>query len=450
MNDYQYNPKQPVHSTARNRKAFSTEDKKVLTATLVGTSIEWYDYFIYAQVAGLVLSNLFFSPLVNAEPAFAQIISFASIGISFLFRPLGGIICGYLGDRYGRKVMLAMTLVLMGASTTLIGLLPTYAQIGFWGPLLLIFFRIMQGFSAGGEWGGAALMAVEHAPAHRRSFFGCFPQIGAPLGLIVATLMFSSISALLSHEQFMSWGWRLPFLFSIVLIIIGTLIRRRLEESPVFTHMQVRQTQSRAPLRQLFQHHRIQVIQTALIFMANNAAGYLIIAFIVPYGRKYLSLPASTLMLICTMASISWLLFTILGGYLGDRLGRIRTFQIGYLVLIVWAIPMWQLIDTGNVVELFFALMILSLALGLTGGPQATLYAEMFPPQVRYSGVSIGYAIGSILGGAFAATVAQWIIATYQTSWLIGLYILLLSVISLIACSSVRIQTSEELGMSDK
>src|SRR5215831_17444898 len=222
----------------------SSEGRKVLAATLVGTAIEWYDYFIYAQAAGLVLGPLFFAPIAKDNPALAQILSFATIGISFLFRPLGALVCGHLGDRLGRKAVLVMTLVLMGACTAAIGLLPTYAQAGAWAPVGLIALRVVQGFSAGGEWGGAALMAVEHAPARRRSFFGAFPQIGVPIGMILATLMLLLLNAVLGKERFAEWGWRLPFLFSVVLIVVGWLIRRSVEESPVFAHMHQRRKES--------------------------------------------------------------------------------------------------------------------------------------------------------------------------------------------------------------
>jgi MFS family permease len=434
-------------SATPNRTETSSEQKKVLAATLIGTSIEWYDYFVYAQAAGLVLGPMFFGPFAKSDPSLSQIVSFATIGIAFLFRPLGAIVCGHLGDRFGRKVSLIMTLVLMGGATALIGVLPTYAQAGVWAPVLLILLRVLQGFSAGGEWGGAALMAVEHAPINRRSFFGSFPQIGTPIGMIAATVILLFFTAVLSKEQFLEWGWRLPFLFSIVLIALGLVIRRSVEESPVFKEMQLRRKQSSAPLRFLLRHHALQVVLAAVIFMANNAAGYLLIAFFISYGQKSLHLPATGLLMVCTLAAVGWLIFTVIGGLLGDRLGRVRTFQIGYVGLAVWAIPMWSLIDSGNLFLFFIAAVVMAAALGLSYGPQAALYAEMFPANVRYSGVSIGYALGSILGGAFAASIAQWIISTYNQSWLIGVYIAILSVISLIAVSLVKVKTGSDLNV---
>ena len=414
------------------------EERKVLAATLVGTAIEWYDYFIYAQAAGLVLGALFFAPIAQDNPGLAQILSFATVGISFLFRPLGAVVCGHLGDRFGRKVILVLTLILMGASTALIGLLPTYAQIGVWAPILLVVLRLVQGFSAGGEWGGAALMAVEHAPVDRRGFFGAFPQTGVPLGMIIATLVLLGLTTALGQERFLEWGWRIPFLLSIALIVVGSLIRRAVEESPVFERMHERRRESSAPLGRLFRNHTRQVVQTALIFVANNAAGYLLIAFLISYGQKRLQLPPAPLLMVCTLAAVGWLAFTLIGGRLSDRLGRVRTFQLGYVALALWAIPMWFLIDTRDLLLFFVAAFVLGSTLGISYGPQAALYAEMFPAKVRYSGVSVGYALGSILGGAFAATIAQWIVSTWGQSWLIGLYIVILSVISFVAVSLVK------------
>ena len=274
-----------VPETQQPTGRMPAEERKVLAGTLVGTSIEWYDFFIYAQAAGLVLAPLFLAPVAETSPGLAQVLAFATIGISFLFRPLGAIVAGYLGDRLGRKKMLVFTLILMGLSTALIGLLPTYAAIGIAAPILLILLRILQGFSAGGEWGGAALMAVEHAPTARRGFFGAFPQIGVPVGMILATSTLFVITSLLTPEQFSAWGWRIPFLLSIVLIGVGYVIRRAVEESPIFQDLQRRKKESAAPLRQLFRHNTKTVILTAVIFIGNNAAGYLLIAFFATLRR---------------------------------------------------------------------------------------------------------------------------------------------------------------------
>jgi MFS family permease len=425
------------------------EEKKVLTATLVGTTIEWYDFFVYAQAAGLAFVPLFFSPMTQNNPLLAQIISFATIGLSFLFRPLGAIVSGHMGDRFGRRGVLAMTLILMGSATALIGLLPTYARIGAWAPALLMFLRILQGFSAGGEWGGAALMAVEYAPVNRRSFFGSFPQIGTPLGMILATGVLWAMTAALGKQAMAEWGWRLPFLFSIVLIVIGAVIRRSVEESPVFKAMHQRRKESSAPLRELFRHHSGKIFRTALTFMANNAAGYILIAFIISYGLNVLKMPSDQLLLVSTLAAVGWFAFTLLGGLMGDWIGRVRSFQIGYAIMAVWAVPMWLLIDSNSTVLFFVGALGLTIGLGLSYGPQAALYAELFPAEIRYSGVSVSYALGAILGGAFAPAIAQWIIGTYGESWRVGLYIAVLAVISLIAVSTIRDPQGVDLNVHD-
>jgi MFS family permease len=392
---------------------------------------------------------LFFAPMSQNNPLLAQVISFATIGLSFLFRPLGAIVCGHMGDRFGRRGVLVMTLILMGTATALIGVLPTYTQIGAWAPALLILLRILQGFSAGGEWGGAALMSVEYAPVNKRSFFGAFPQIGTPLGMILATGVLWAMTASLGKQAMIEWGWRIPFLFSIVLIVVGAVIRRSVEESPVFKAMHQRRKESSAPLRDLFKGHSKEILRTALTFMANNAAGYILIAFIISYGLNVLKMPSDQILLISTMAAVSWFAFTLLGGRLGDLLGRVRTFQIGYAIMILWAVPMWLLIDTKNPVLFFVGAMGLTIGLGLSYGPQAALYAELFPAEIRYSGVSIGYALGAILGGAFAPAIAAWIIGTYGESWRIGIYIAVLALISLIAVSTIRDPKGVDLHVHD-
>lgn len=413
------------------------EEKKVLAGTLVGTTIEWYDFFIYAQAAGFVLAVLYFEPLGEENAALAQLVAWASIGISFLFRPLGAVFAGYIGDKFGRKLVLVITLMGMGGATVLIGLLPTYAAWGMAAPILLIVLRILQGLSAGGEWGGAALLSVEHAPRHKRGLFGMYPQIGVPLGMLLATLFMFGLNAVLTEEQFLEWGWRVPFLFSFVLIVVGYLIRRKVEESPVFTEMKDRKKESSAPLKELVTTHKKYTFLAALIFAANNAAGYLVIAFFASYGASALGMSRTETLIASLIGGVGWFIFTMLGGWISDRIGRVRTFQIGYAIIIIWAVPMWFLLDTASLPLFALAIFILTIGLGPSYGPQSALYAEMFPVSIRFSGVSIGYALGSIIGGAFAATIAQAILDATGKSWLIGVYIGGLAVISFIAVSLV-------------
>ncbi|MDP9901944.1 MFS family permease [Variovorax ginsengisoli] len=425
----------------------STEDKRVLAATIVGTSIEWYDYLIYAQSAALIFGPLFFTPATRSDPDVGQIFSLATIGIAFLFRPLGAVICGYLGDRFGRRAMLVITLTLIGSATGLIGLLPTYASIGIWAPILLILLRILQGFSAGGEWGGAALLAVEHAPPSRRTSFGAFPQAGVPIGLLIATGAMLAVSASFDSVQMLAYGWRIPFLFSIVLTVTGWVIRQRVEESPVFKALQSRRLESKAPLREVFKSHFRLIWQSALICVGNSAAGYLFLAFTISYGQSVLNLPVGQLLSCSIAACLLWLVSTFASGWIGDRIGAARTLQIGYLLLALWAVPMWLLIDTATISSFLCALLVLAIPLGLSYGPQAAVLANLFPAEVRYSGISTGYALGSILGGAFAPTIAQAIMSRYHHSFGIGIYIAVFALISLAAVTVS--QTTSKAHLED-
>jgi len=425
-----------------------SEERRVLAGTLVGTTIEWYDFFIYAQAAAFVLAPLFFEPLSQENAPLAQIVSWASVGISFLFRPLGAIIIGHLGDKYGRKLMLVLTLVGMGGATTIIGLLPTYEAIGVTAPILLILMRIMQGFSAGGEWGGAALMAVEHAPRHRRSLFGSAPQIGVPIGMLLATSFMFILTSALTPEQFEAWGWRIPFLSSVVLIVVGYLIRKAVAESPVFVELQERKRKSSVPLRQLLRSHKRPVILAALIFAGNNAAGYLVIAFFAAYGANVLGMSREATLVASLVGGLGWLIFTMFGGWLGDIIGKRTTFTIGYAWLVIWSIPMWFMLDTANLLLFTLAIVLVTVGLGPSYAPQSALYAEMFPASVRYSGASIGYALGSIIGGAFAPMISEMILTVTGQSWMIGLYISLIALISLIAVRMVP-KTIEGRNLND-
>lgn len=420
------------HSTPQAPQAMTSEHKRVLAGSMVGTTIEWFDFFIYAQAAGLIFAAQFFDPVSNENPSLAQIISWASLGISFLFRPLGAILAGHLGDRMGRKPVLVITLLGMGIATMLMGILPTYHAIGIAAPILLVLLRILQGMSAGGEWGGAALLTVEHAPDRRRGFFGSFPQIGVPAGMALATIFMLVLSAVLTTEQFLAWGWRIPFLSSVILIIVGYFIRRSVEESPAFEEMQELKKDSSAPLAVLFRHHWRTVLKCAMIFAANNAVGYFVIAYFIAYGTSYVGYERTDVLGASLVGAGFWLGSTLLFGKLSDTLGRKRTFVVGYIALALWSVPMWLLIDTGSIAMFYVTVIVTGAMLGPTYGPMCALFAEMFPVKVRLSGVSIGYAIGSIIGGAFAPMLAEILYTTYGTSMAIAAYTVGITLVSLI------------------
>ncbi|HLS92614.1 MAG TPA: MFS transporter [Microbacterium sp.] len=415
------------HLTPTGTIQSTTDRRRVAFATVAGTTIEWYDYFTYAAAAGLVFGMLFFEP---AGQGIATILAFASVGISFLFRPLGAFLAGHFGDKIGRKPVLVATLVLMGAATALIGLLPTYASAGVWAPILLIVLRIIQGISAGGEWGGAVLMAVEHAPANRRGFFGSMPQIGVPIGLLLSSGMLQIMNALFPGDAFLEWGWRIPFLFSIVLIAIGYWIRRGVEESPVFAEIAERREQTKAPVAKLFARYTPLVILAALVFAGNNAIGYMTTGgYIQNYGTTTLGLERGPVLAAVTWSSVGWLVFTLVAGVLSDRVGRRTTYIIGYVLLGIGAALVFPIVNIGEIWAVTVALLLLSVGLGLTYGAQSAWYTELFPSSVRFSGVSIAYAIGSIVGGAFSPTIAAWILeatgeATNITYYLVGMAVI--------------------------
>jgi MFS family permease len=440
-------PSQPQGFTPTGTISTSKDRRRVVFATVVGTTVEWYDFFLYASAAGLVFGQLFFAP---AGPGIAQILAFLTVGLSFLFRPLGAFLAGHLGDKYGRRVVLMLTLIMMGASTTLIGVLPTYEVIGVAAPVLLILLRVLQGISAGGEWGGAVLMAVEHAPKTKRSLFGASPQLGVPLGLLLASGMLGLMALIAPGDAFFAWGWRVPFLLSFVLILVGYYVRRKVEESPVFVELAERKEQTRMPIVQLFRKHSLLVIIAAFVFAGNNAVGYMTTG---GYIQRYATNPDGPLGLATadvlgavTLSAVTWLVFTWIGGWLGDKIGRRNTYVIGWIAMLVAIVALFPLVNSGSIVLLTVGLMLLTVGLGLTYGPQAALYAELFPASIRFSGVSIAYALGAILGGAFAPTIATALVDATGTTVSVTVYLAIMAVLGLVATLLLRDRSGIPLG----
>ncbi|MFD4423143.1 MFS transporter [Agromyces sp. NPDC058484] len=423
------------------------DQRRVIFATVVGTTVEWYDFFIYAASAGLVFGTLFFE---QAGPEFAQILAFITVGISFLFRPLGAFLAGHYGDKIGRRPMLVLTLLLMGVATTLIGVLPTYDAIGIWAPILLILLRVFQGISAGGEWGGAVLMAVEHAPKKRRGVFGASPQIGVPIGILLSSGVLAIMAVIAPGDAFLAWGWRVPFLLSVVLIGVGYWVRRRVSESPVFEEIAERKEEARMPIVQLFRKHLLLVIVAAFVFAGNNAVGYMSTGGFVqryatdPEGAIRLD-PAPVLWAVAA-TGVTWLVFTWLGGWISDRIGRRNTYIIGWITLALALLALFPIVNLGTPLSLFFGVGLLTIGLGLTYGPQAALYSELFPASIRFSGVSISYAIGAIIGGAFSPTIAQALLQATGNPWSITVYLLIMVALGLVATLLLRDRTGIPLG----
>ncbi|RWZ84435.1 MFS transporter [Glutamicibacter sp. HZAU] len=436
-------------STAHAGKA---TQRRVAFATVIGTTVEWYDFFIYATAAGLVFSQLFFEP---AGQDIALLISFASVGLSFLFRPLGAFLAGHFGDKIGRRAMLVLTLALMGASTTLIGVLPTFETAGLWAPVLLLLLRILQGISAGGEWGGAVLMAVEHAPVDGRGRAGSYPQVGVPLGMLLASGTMALMTGVISPgEQFLEWGWRIPFLVSIVLIAVGYFVRRSVDESPVFEEINEQKAQTAVPILVLFKKHWPLVIIAALVFAGNNAAGYMTTGgFFQAYTTDPegpVGLERTDVLIAVAFGATVWLVMTLVAGFLADKIGRKRTYQLGFIILAASLFPVFALVNSGSLVLLYVAFGLFSIGLGLTYGPQAALYSELFPASVRFSGVSISYAIGAIVGGAFAPTIAQALVQATGGTTAVAVYLLVVVAISFTAVSMIRDRSGIDLSFRNQ
>lgn len=427
--------------------AGTADRRRVMFATIVGTTIEWYDFFIYSTAAGLVFAQVFFGP---AGDGASVILSFLTVGLSFLFRPLGAFLAGHFGDKYGRRVILMITLVLMGIATTAIGLVPTYDTIGIAAPITLIVLRIIQGISAGGEWGGAVLMAVEHAPRAQRGLFGAAPQIGVPLGLLLSSGIMAVMSVVASGDGFVEWGWRVPFLLSVVLILIGWYIRRRVEESPVFVEIAERRGSTQMPIIQLFRKHAGLVIIAAMVFAGSNAAGYMTTGYIQSYATDpagAVHLERGPVLWAVTASSLVWLASTWLSGSVSDRIGRRNTLLIGWVAQFIGVAALFPLADTGNIWFLLLGLAVLSVGIGVAYGPISTYYAELFPASIRFSGVSITYAIGAILGGAFAPTIAEALLQATGTSQAIVGYLLVMTLLGLVATLLIRDRSGVPLGI---
>jgi metabolite-proton symporter len=422
-------------TTPGQRPAISTpgstaEQKRVLAASFLGTTVEWYDFFIYGSAAALVFGPQFFPSLSAAAGTLA---AFSTFAVGFIARPLGGLIAGHIGDRRGRKSVLVASLLAMGTATVLIGLLPTYAQIGIWAPIGLVVLRLVQGLGVGAEWGGAVLMAVEHAPPRRRAFYGSFPQMGVPAGIILSSVAFLVLNATLSTEQFASWGWRIPFLLSAVLILIGLLVRLSIHESPLFADAVATRRQSRRPLVQVvMQHPRALLVGTGAT-VAATALGYLVLVYMLAYGTTALKLSRSTMLSLTLAAAVVWLVGIAASALLADRIGRKGVFLIGAALAAVWALPFFLLVDSTHIVAMIIAFVVAAVAVAAMAGPQAALIADMFPVTVRYSGASIAYQAGSVLGGGLAPIIATALYASTASSTSVALYAMATALVSLVA-----------------
>ena len=402
--------------------------RRAVMGSFVGTAIEWYDFFIYGTAAALVLGPQFFPSDSDLAGTLA---AFATLAVGFIARPIGGAIMGHFGDRTGRKSMLVLSMALMGAATVGIGLLPTYDAIGVWAPILLVVLRFTQGIGVGGEWGGAVLMATEHAPPGKAGLYGSAPQMGVPAGVILANVVFLVCTQSMSEQQFLAWGWRVPFLLSLTLIAVALWIRLGVVESPAFRAVAAENRIARIPILEVVATGWRTVLLAGGTFIATNGIAYVFMVYVLSYGTTELGFARGTMLTLLIASCPVWMLGMGLSAYVSDRVGRRRVYVISAIALLGMSAVFFPLIDTASLPVMLVAMLALAFVLGCTVGPQSAVFAELFPAHLRYSGASLGYQVGAILGGGFAPFLATWLYARFGSTLAISAYFVVVSLVSL-------------------
>jgi metabolite-proton symporter len=418
--------------------------RRVVAASVVGTSLEWYDFFLYGTAAALVFGDLFFP---NAEPLVGTLLAFATYAVGFVARPVGGVVAGHFGDRAGRRNVLVATLLVMGLATCAIGLLPTYETIGIAAPILLVALRFVQGLGLGGEWGGAVLMVSEHGDQRRRGLYASWPQVGVPAGNLMAAGVLALLAAVLTEDAFAAWGWRIPFLLSAVLVFVGLFVRLRIEESPLFKQVEETATKAKAPLVEVFRHYPHELAIAFGARIGTDVAFYVFALFIITYVTDQVGLSDSTALNAVLVGSALQLFLIPAFGALSDRVGRRPVYMAGALGAAAWAFAFFPLLDTGNWWALVAAASGGLLFHALMYGPQAAFISELFGTRVRYSGASMGYQLAGILGGALAPIIATALLASSGSSLAVSLYVagaLVVTVIALVAAPETAGEDLEE------
>lgn len=421
--------------------------QNVVLASFIGTTIEWYDFFLYGTAAALVFNQLFFPTL---DPFAGTMASFATYAVGFFARPVGGVVFGHFGDRMGRKSMLVTTLMLMGTATFLIGVLPTYQQIGIAAPVLLVLLRFIQGFGVGGEWGGAVLMVVEHGHQGRRGLNASWVQAGVPAGLLLANAAFMLFS-LMPNDAFLSWGWRVPFLLGIALLGVGLFIRLQIFESPLFAKVRDQKRQAALPLLDVVRRYPRNIMLAMGARMAENASFYVFSVFVLSYGTQHLHLARSTILNCVLIASVVQFLTIPVFGLLSDFVGRRPVYIAGAVSLAAFAFPYFWLIDTGNPIGVGLATIVSLVIIAAMYGPQAAFFSELFGTDVRYTGASIGYQLASPLAGGLAPMISMSLLEWADgRSWPVAVYLVVISIVTLISVWLAAETHRSQLGEPDE
>jgi MFS transporter, MHS family, shikimate and dehydroshikimate transport protein len=428
-------------TTAAERRA----SRKVAFASLVGTTIEWYDFFIFGTAAALVFNQVFFPEF---DPLTGTLAAFASFSVGFIARPVGGAVFAHFGDRVGRKPMLVWSLLLMGVATLLMGVLPGYDTIGVWAPLLLVVLRFAQGFGVGGEWGGAALMAVEHAPANRRGFYGSWPQVGVPAGLVLGTAMFALLSATLTDEQFLAWGWRVPFLVSVVLIAVGMWIRLSVSESRIFRETVEAKSAARMPVLEALRTYPKEILLAAGSFVATHATFYVGSVWLVSYATTELGYDRTAVLNANAALSLSDIPMILAFGLASDFIGRRKLFLGGMALLVLFAFPYFFLVSTGSIWLYLLGGLVVQACRSAIYGPQSAYFAEQFTTRMRYSGASLAYQLAAVLGG-MAPLVCTALVAWTGSLYSVAGFVLAVALVSF-ACSFLMTETLRRGLTSDE
>jgi metabolite-proton symporter len=421
----------------------TTQLRKAVVASTIGTAIEWYDFFLYGTAAGLVFGKLYFP---NEDPLTATLAAFGTYFIGFVGRPIGAAIFGHYGDRIGRKATLIATLLTMGIATFLIAFVPTYAEIGIWGAVILTVLRMLQGIGVGGEWGGSVLLAMEWSKSHgSRGLVASWPQFGVPCGLFLANLAVLAFSQM-SGDQFYTWGWRLPFAISIVLVGVGLWIRLGILETPVFQKVLDEDKVEKAPIVEVFKKHTKEIVLSALARMAEQAPFYIFTAFIFAYAVGTLHMSRNLILTAVLVASCVSFVSIPLSGHISDLIGRRKMYLIGAATVGLFGFLYFAMVDTANPVLVFLAIVLSLIPHDMMYGPQAALIAEAFTPRLRYSGASLGYQLASVIAGGPAPLIATALFATYKSGFAISIYIAICAVISLVSAAMMPDYTGKDVS----